>query len=74
MKKLLIILAICLVTSLAFASIRLIGNEPMRIGGGGISFYRPAGSSFAGDGIITHTDSVDVTFTDSVDVTIEDRS
>ena len=41
MKKLLIIFAILLITSFAFASIRMIGQETMKIGGGGISFYRP---------------------------------
>ena len=45
MKKIIIAaLALCLITSLAFASIRMLGQETMRIGGGGISFYRPNSS------------------------------
>lgn len=42
MKKLLIILAICLITSLAFASIRMIGQGPIRVGSGGIHISKPS--------------------------------
>jgi len=41
-------LALLLVTSLAFASIRMLGQGPMRIGGGGISFYQNANTDYAG--------------------------
>jgi len=43
MKKLLIVLTICLITSLAFAGIRMIGQGPNRVGDGGIFFSQYSG-------------------------------